>query len=144
MIREVWKRCFFALPAHPCLCPRRGMALVYTCESERMVFTMGFLWPSLGFLCLWAGFLVSLCGIHLSPVLPMGFHRARTKHILLLSTGEEKNPTSATSCYKKNSLRFYGGWGDMMSWCLDATCVCEGVDERRRFKDWRRLAICPP
>ena len=87
-------------------------------------FYHGFLWPCLGFLCLWAGFLVSLCGIHLSPVLPMGFHRARTKHILLLSTGEEKNPTSATSGYKKNSLRFYGGRGDMMFLLVFGFYVC--------------------
>ena len=106
---------------------------------------MGFLLLSLGFLCLWAGFLVSLCGIHLSPVLPMGFHRARTKHILLLSTGEEKNPTSATSGYKKNSLRFYEGVGVHDELVLGRYMrVCEGVDERRKFKDWRRLAICPP
>ena len=104
---------------------QKGEWRSYTCESERIVFTLGFLWPSLGFLCLWAGFLVSLCGIHLSPVLPMGFHRAWTKHILLLSTREEKNPTSATSCNRKNSLRFYGGRGGVMFlWCLDSTCAC--------------------
>ena len=104
---------------------QKGEWRSYTCESERMVFTMGFLWPSLGFLCLWAGFLVSLCGIHLSPVLPMGFHRAWTKHILLLSTREEKNPTSATSCNRKNSLRFYGGRGAWCAcWCFDSTCAC--------------------
>ena len=89
-----------------------------------MVFTVGFLLLSLGFLCLWAGFLVSLCGIHLSPVLPMGFHRARIKHILLLSTREEKNPTSATSCHRENSLRFYGGRVDVMCFLVFGLYVC--------------------
>ena len=103
---------------------QKGEWRSYTCESERIVFTMGFLWPSLGFLCLWAGFLVSLRGIHLSPVLPMGFHRAWTKHILLLSTREEKNPTSATSGNRKNSLRFYGGRGDMMFLLVFGLYVC--------------------
>ena len=126
-------------------CSAHVVTFTNTRESERMVFTVGFLLLSLGFLCLWAGFLVSLCGIHLSPVLPMGFHRARTKHILLLSTGEEKNPTSATSGYKKNSLRFYEGVGGHDELVLGRyMCVCEGVDERKKFKDLRRLAICPP
>ena len=48
------------------------------------------------------------------------------QHILLLSTREEKNPISDTSCNRKNSLRFYGGRGDMMFLLVFGfyLCVC--------------------
>ena len=81
--------------------------------SKGWVLTMGFFRQALGFLCPPAGFYFQKAGIHFSPCLPLGFHRARSKHILLLTTGSEPGAQESQprTNLKNKSLRFYGGEG---------------------------------